>query len=354
MGRMDHQLVFEQAARQPVEQRGPVACVDFDHGKAVGGAVVEHHARAHLECLGAGARQWAPGKARGQFDPVGEGIGDRGLDPFELRFLVERLAERVLHEEVVDRPAIACGVDACVDNVCPGQVDAARDAIEQARMVGSDHAHQRRPARLVIFAMDRELFLETAGNRILHQVALDHVFRLGDPVCVGEDLVVFVDQVCPVAQHGRDDFLLRCHPPFASVPHMAQPQAFLCSVIKLTQQLPFPAVPGSGADRTDIDDGQHHQVPQSLEALHFGDEILDRLGIGQVALLCGGAHQQVVADQPGDQLGLVLVEAEARAELFGHLAAQHRMVASAPLGDIVQQHRHEQRPARCDAVDQLA
>ncbi len=54
------------------------------------------------------------------------------------------------------------------------------------------------------------------------------------------------------------------------------------------------------------------------------------------------------ADEPGDGLGLFGREAEARPELFRDLRAQHRVIAAAAFGDVVQQHRKIERAARID------
>ena len=80
---------------------------------------------------------------------------------------------------------------------------------------------------------------------------------------------------------------------------------------KCPKQLPLPVVPDAGADRANVDHGQHQQQPQPLRALHVRDEVLDRLGIGEVALERGLRQQQMIANQPGDRLGLGLVEPEA-------------------------------------------
>ena len=53
---------------------------------------------------------------------------------------------------------------------------------------------------------------------------------------------------------------------------------------------------------------------------------------------------QVVLDQPGDELGLVGGQAQARAEPARDLGAGDRMVLRPALGDVVQQQRQEQRP----------
>ena len=64
------------------------------------------------------------------------------------------------------------------------------------------------------------------------------------------------------------------------------------------------------------------------------------------------AHQQVIEDQPGDQLGLVLVQAEARTQLARHLRAEDGMVPLAALGDVVKQCGDICDAARIDLVDE--
>ena len=98
----------------------------------------------------------------------------------------------------------------------------------------------------------------------------------------------------------------------AAVPHMAEAQTFLLGIEQFAEQLPFPAVPRAGPDCANVYRGQDGKVPQAFDALHLAAEILDRLGIGEIALLRGVAHQQVIAYQPGNQLGLALRKSEAR------------------------------------------
>ena len=75
------------------------------------------------------------------------------------------------------------------------------------------------------------------------------------------------------------------------------------------------------------------------------DEIVDRLGIGEVALERGRRHQQVIAHQPGDRLGLGRRSGRAAGRAQRDLGAEHAMVAAAALGDVVQQHRDIERRA---------
>ncbi len=57
--------------------------------------------------------------------------------------------------------------------------------------------------------------------------------------------------------------------------------------------------------------------------------------------------------QPGDGLGLLGRETDARAELARDLGAELGMVAAAALGDVVQQERHVERAPRLHLVDHL-
>ncbi len=69
---------------------------------------------------------------------------------------------------------------------------------------------------------------------------------------------------------------------------VAQPEPLLGGVVEGPQQLPLPVVPGPRPDRSYVDHGQHQQQSQPFRALHRRGEVVDRLGIGQVALEGGG------------------------------------------------------------------
>ena len=58
--------------------------------------------------------------------------------------------------------------------------------------------------------------------------------------------------------------------------------------------------------------------------------------------------------QPGDHLRLLRRQPQRRPHLQRHLGAQLRMVPAAPLGDVMQQHRHIQRAARLQVIHQPA
>ena len=78
------------------------------------------------------------------------------------------------------------------------------------------------------------------------------------------------------------------------------------------------------------------------------NEVLDGLGISEVALKCSRREKQVVAHQPCDGFGLRLVEPEPRAQLQRDLCADNAMVAAAAFGDVVEQYRDIQHPPRGD------
>ena len=147
----------------------------------------------------------------------------------------------------------------------------------------------------------------------MHQIERDDIGRLGDPIGIAHGLGQILDQPGPFTQQIDHLGLLVRDLLIAAMTHMPQPQAFAGDIVKLAQQLPLPAVPRAGTDRADIDRSEDGEMAQPFVALHVTDEILDRLGIGQVAFLRGVAHQQMVAHQPRDHLGFAFGEAEARA-----------------------------------------
>ncbi len=73
----------------------------------------------------------------------------------------------------------------------------------------------------------------------------------------------------------------------AAMALVTQSQAFLGCVIEFTEQLTFPAVPCPRPDCANINSGQDRQIAQTVQRFHFGNEVFDGFGIGQVALLRG-------------------------------------------------------------------
>ncbi len=74
-----------------------------------------------------------------------------------------------------------------------------------------------------------------------------------------------------------------------------------------------------------------------LLVAHLLGKIGDHVGVIDVTALGGDRHQQVVAHQPGDQSTLVAIEAVQLAELQRIDGAELRVIATPPLGDVVEQ-----------------
>ena len=111
---------------------------------------------------------------------------------------------------------------------------------------------------------------------------------------------------------------------------------------EIGQQAILPAVPQARAGADDVGNGQQVELAELLPLAHRLGEAVHHLGIGDVLALRRGAHQQVMAHQPGDPFDVAGGEAQPRAEIPRILFAQHRMVAAATLGDVVEQRRQQQ------------
>ena len=123
--------------------------------------------------------------------------------------------------------------------------------------------------------------------------------------------------------------------------------------VEAAQQHRLPVVPDAGADAADVADGQHGQQLQPARALDRGGEVAGGARVGQVALLGGVRHQQVVLHQPDHELGVLGVEPEARRQPLGDLGADRRMVASRALADVVQQEREVEHLAVDAALEDV-
>ena len=122
-------------------------------------------------------------------------------------------------------------------------------------------------------------------------------------------------------------------------------------VVERAQQLPLPAVPRSGTDRTDIGNRQQQQQLQAFGALDDRGKVFDGLGIGNIAALGRVAHGEMLLDQPGDPVGFGRGQAEARAQPAGDRGADERMVLRAALADVVQEGGHIEDAAALDGLD---
>jgi hypothetical protein len=88
----------------------------------------------------------------------------------------------------------------------------------------------------------------------------------------------------------------------------------------------------------------------SAQVAHRAGEALHHGGVADVLALRGRRHQQVLFDQPSQQLDVVLLQPMRGAELAHVDRAQHRVVATAALGDVVEEPGHQQQPRRLQAV----
>ncbi len=61
----------------------------------------------------------------------------------------------------------------------------------------------------------------------------------------------------------------------------------------------------------------------------------------------------MLLDQPRDHLGLFVRHPQPWAQLQRDFGAEHRVIAAAPLGDVVKQHRDVERPPRLELVDDV-
>ena len=131
-----------------MQQPGAVAAVDLQHRVSVGGAVIDHHARRHMNGAHPAAQQGA-GRAwdfRAEPQMSGQRLFDQHVELGQAVRLVERAAGGVLHPERVQRHAVGQRMDARVHDRGAGDRERARDAAEQAGMVGGVDGHFRHRA----------------------------------------------------------------------------------------------------------------------------------------------------------------------------------------------------------------
>jgi hypothetical protein len=124
--------------------------------------------------------------------------------------------------------------------------------------------------------------------------------------------------------------------------------------VQIFQQLALPGVPDLGAGAADVGDGQQVQRRQPARRAHQPREAADDVAIGEVLFLRDAAHREVVAHQELDQKGIFAFHAMGTAETPGLDRAQFGMVASATLGDVMEDRRHVQHPGLVPLAGQLA
>ena len=129
---------------------------------------------------------------------------------------------------------------------------------------------------------------------------------------------------------------------------MAARQHRLGFRIERAEQLALPAVPHAGSHGADVGNRQDDQQLQPLEALHDGAEVENGLEVVEIAHLRGLAHQQVIADEPGNRFRFRRREAQPRAEFERDALTGDRVVFLPALGDVVQEDRDIEKPPAGD------
>ena len=114
-------------------------------------------------------------------------------------------------------------------------------------------------------------------------------------------------------------------------------QLFFGSEVQLAQQALLPAIPQGFVGGANIRHRQADQIAQAVFRLNFFRELLNDFRVLNVPTLRGDRHQQVMAHQPGDQLRFARIETVQFGKFQHVLRAQHRVIAAAALGDVVEQ-----------------
>ena len=199
-------------------------------------------------------------------------------------------------------------MDSRIDDVCAGGGEPGADTVEQALPVGREDA-DRASRRFRGSSSATTLGLGIADMRLgrgdLARIGDLPVERLGKPVAVGQPPGVRPRGArFPAQRRGQlllpllDQFV----PPALLV---AEPQPLLGGIEQGAQQAcRFQSFQTPGPTAR-ISTTVRISSSRSRSGLcTCADEILDRLGVGEVALEGGRRHQQMMADQPGDGLGL--------------------------------------------------
>src|ERR1700751_4534497 len=105
-------------------------------------------------------------------------------------------------------------------------------------------------------------------------------------------------------------------------------------MVELAQQRRLPPVHDIGTDGADIRDGQHQQQLKPFGRLCPLYKAANRLGVTDVELECGAAHQEMPTYQPRDGFGLLVRKPQPRAELYSDLFADLRVITAPALGDV--------------------
>ena len=158
---------------------------------------------------------------------------------------------------------------------------------------------------------------------------------------------------CQIAHQPFGFLLLFLDQPLSDRRLAAGEQVALRVQVQLFKQLAFPGVPDFRAGAANVGDGQEIEGGQVSLVHHRGGKGADHVRVGNVLFLGDAGHQQVMAYQPDDQFALFRGEAVTVAEGQRVNRAALRVVAAAPLGDVVKQGGDVDQPGLVEIADEL-
>src|SRR3546814_13147794 len=88
------------------------------------------------------------------------------------------------------------------------------------------------------------------------------------------------------------------------------------------------------------------QQPKPLRALYDGRKVQNGLEVAKIALERCCRHEKMMAHKPGHNVRFSRAEAKARAKIQCDFSPDHTMIAAPAFGDVMQQQRDIERPAR--------
>ena len=333
----DVEIEVADGAGEIVQQAGAVEADHLDHAVAARQPVVEAHVRRHRERAVARFRRgFALGDGLAQPQGAAQRLLHRLGDAFGAAQFVGVFWEGARHRDDVEREAVGGGEDLRVDDVGARRRAGAGEQRQEARMVDGQHRDLGDAAigvgRHLRFERAHLHFREAQESGVLHlarEIDLEPVVgivprRIGVEIGIGP-----VERAPQFVLRGGDARL-------AVGGRMAARQRRLRLVIERAHQLALPAVPHARPDSADVAQRQAMQQAQTVDRLHPGGESLDGARVGEIAALRRLRHGQMLLDQPGDRLGLALVEPEARAQPPRDLRAGDGVILLAAFGDVVQ------------------
>ena len=230
--------------------------------------------------------------------------------------LVLVVLELALQEERVEGGAIPRRGDVGADDVGTGRGAGAGEHRQEAGVVGREHRQLGHGGEGIGLVAGCERAAVGAGKRGELQVVELALGVGAQPVVVEMARDEMLDRRRLDADGGLRESGLRLD---HAIGHAGALLAAIDEgqglVIERAQELALPSVPGGGADRADVGDGEDQEQLQALGRADDVGEVAARLRVGQIAALGDGAHVEMVEHEPFDEGGLLRVETEARADV---------------------------------------